>query len=311
MMKLYMIIICMSLVMICIVALIRVYRMEMQLRLFAMQLHEIRTEDRNQLLTVDLFEKEFLNLAHELNEYIQKEHQLRNVMKEDRQSVNQMVAGISHDFRTPLTAAMGYIQLVMEEEEFSPQGRERLKIALDKTKYLKELSDEFFALSLIENRRVGDVTRLSFRKILEEITLEQYELISQKGLVIEPTLMEDPGMIYGMEVDICRMIYNLFSNAIKYAKKKIELELSKENEWIIFKIQNDMDERITKRQDLLDTQKVFEPFFRTTTDMKGTGLGLYVVKRIVESYGGEIRASVTEGKFCIAIKMRGIIPKEN
>jgi len=310
-MMLCMIIICMSLVMICIVAIIRVYRMKMQLRLFSMQLHEIRTEDRNQLLTVDLFEKEFLNLAHELNEYIQKEHQLRNVMKEDRQSVNQMVAGISHDFRTPLTAAMGYIQLVMEEEEFSPQGRERLKIALDKTKYLKELSDEFFALSLIENRRVGDVTRLSFRKILEEITLEQYELISQKGLVIEPTLMEDPGMIYGMEVDICRMIYNLFSNAIKYAKKKIELELSKENEWIIFKIQNDMDERIAKRQDLVDTQKVFEPFLRTTTDMKGTGLGLYVVKRIVESYGGEIRAFLTEGKFCIVIKMREIIPKEN
>ena len=69
------------------------------------------------------------------------EKELLEKAKEDRQSVKMMVAGISHDFRTPLTAAMGYMQMVRRSPEITEKNGEYLDIAIDKTKYLKDLSD--------------------------------------------------------------------------------------------------------------------------------------------------------------------------
>ena len=279
--------------------LIRIRLHKNQLRSFTRQLRELRKEKKDGLISVDTFDKDYLDLVKELQQFIEDEQELIEKTEEDRQSVKNMVAGISHDFRTPLTAAMGYIQLVQKDENLSDDNADNLGKAFDKTKYLKELSDEFFALSLMENRKEEELEEMSFKKLLENVTLEQYEWAQKEEVEFDADITSDPCMIKAAEVDMTRLLMNLYSNAKKYAKGMIHIRLSKEDSKITFTIENDLEEGV-----FIDTQKVFEPFHREYVGEKGgNGLGLYVTKKIVENYGGTIAAEKMDSVFSCTVKL--------
>ncbi len=85
---------------------IKLVQQKRQLRLFIQQLKEIREERQERLIRVEGIDRESLDLAKELQQYVEEEKKLILEAEADRQAVKTMVAGISHDFRTPLTAAM-------------------------------------------------------------------------------------------------------------------------------------------------------------------------------------------------------------
>ena len=145
--------------------LLRMNLYKKQLHSFTEQLRFFRKEKKDGLISVESFGKDYIDLAKELQQFVDEEQELIEQSEKDRQSVKHMVAGISHDFRTPLTSAMGYIQLAEKDESVSEETAASLRKAYDKTKYLKELSDEFFALSVMENRSEEELTELSFKKL--------------------------------------------------------------------------------------------------------------------------------------------------
>ena len=298
------------------ILMIRLIRQAKQLKSFTEQLSEIRTENQNRLVNVDSFGKGYVGLAKELQQYVEDEKRLIEKAEEDRQSVNMMVAGISHDFRTPLTAATGYLQMAQQNIEkqmelekaqlqnvsqlqdslkLSDQNAEYIDTAQTKIKYLRELSDEFFTLSLIESSGGEELKKLSLKKLLEEVTLSQYDWIKKRELDFSADITEDPCDIRASEVDILRLFENLYSNARKYAKSKLHVELKKSASEIVLSISNDTD--IIKIEDI---DNIFKPFHRATSgEAEGSGLGLYIAKRIVEKYGGIINASIENGIFTI------------
>ena len=287
------------LLIIVLVLLLRIYIYKKQLRSFAEQLHDIRDEKQNGLISVESFGKDYLAIANELQQYVYDEQRLLEQSEKDRQSVKNMVAGISHDFRTPLTAAMGYIQLAEKDESLSEESSENLKKAYDKTKYLKELSDEFFALSVMENRKDEELEEISFKKLFENITLEQYEWSQSTGVKFSADVTDDPCMIKASEVDMTRLLMNLYSNAKKYAKSSINVGLKKEETGFAFTIENDYPAGTE-----MDVKRVFEPFHREYVgEQGGNGLGLYVTKKIVENYGGTITAEDENDKFICKVKL--------
>ena len=283
-----------------VVALIlRIINYKKQLHSFTKQIHNLRTEKKDGLISVDNFDEDYINLAKELQQYVDEGHELIEQSEKDRQSVKHMVAGISHDFRTPLTAAMGYIQLAEKDEGLSVENAENLKKAYDKTKYLKELSDEFFALSLMENRPEEELTEISFKRLLENVTLEQYEWIGKTDIKFEADITDDSCMIRAAEVDMTRLLMNLYSNAKKYAKSSIKVSLKKGESDLILVIENDMD-----KDTVIDERRVFEPFHREYVgEQGGNGLGLYITKRIVENYGGNIRAEKRADIFSVKVTL--------
>lgn len=273
-----------------IVVFVRYIRLKRQLKSFTKQLREIRNEDQNRLISVDSFDKDYVNLANELNLYVHKEQTIIKNVENDRQHMKMLVAGISHDFRTPLTSATGYMQMVRRAEHISGKDAEYLDIAIDKTKHLKELSDEFFALSLLDVRREEDMETLSFKAVLENVTLGQYDWINQRGLDFSADIADESCMVKAVEVDLVRLLENLYSNARKYAVSRLHVALKVTESGLWLCMENDTDGAMGT-----DIDNIFEPFeHKGEWGTAGSGLGLYVAKRIVEHYGGDIKAVFKE-----------------
>ena len=117
---------------------VRLVQRKRQLALFTKQLREIREQQQNRLIRVEHFDGETIVLAKELQAFVDEEQQLIKEAEADRQAVKTMVAGISHDFRTPLTAAGGYMQMIAQDQGLSERSRSYLDKAIAKTTYLKE-----------------------------------------------------------------------------------------------------------------------------------------------------------------------------
>lgn len=278
---------------------IKLVQQKRQLRLFIQQLKEIREERQERLIRVEGFDRESLDLAKELQQYVEEEKKLILEAEADRQAVKTMVAGISHDFRTPLTAAMGYLQMIGRDDALSENSGLYLDKAQAKMSYLRELSDEFFALSMIESSNDEDRVKLSMKRLLEEVALSQHEWIEKAGLTFTADVTEEGCDIYASEVDIRRLLENLYSNARKYALSRMYLSL-KPVEDKAFELSFSNDSCLVQETDISD---VFVPFHRGASgNAPGSGLGLYVVKRIVEKYNGEISAQINDaGDFEIKI----------
>ena len=268
-----------------------------QLISFTLQLKEIREEKQNKLIRVEGFDKETVAIAKELQAYVEEERKLLEEAGKERQTVQTMVAGISHDFRTPLTAASGYMQMIAEDKELSDKNRVYIEKALNKTEYLRELSDEFFALSLVDGRD-EEYSQISLRRMLEEVTLSQYKWIEDNGIDFSADICEDACEIRANEVDMMRLLENLYSNARKYVKSRIRIRLKKDDR-VILEFENDSDVLVG-----VNAEDVFKPFHRAATgDIQGSGLGLYIAKRIVEKYGGTIAADIDGDSFVIYVQI--------
>ena len=278
---------------------IKLVQQKRQLRLFIQQLKEIREERQERLIRVEGFDRESLDLAKELQQYVEEEKKLILEAEADRQAVKTMVAGISHDFRTPLTAAMGYLQMIGRDDALSENSGLYLDKAQAKMSYLRELSDEFFALSMIESSNDEERVKLSMKRLLEEVALSQHEWIEKAGLTFTADVTEEGCDIYASEVDMRRLLENLYSNARKYALSRMYLSL-KPVEDKAFELSFSNDCSLGQETDISD---VFVPFYRGSSgNVPGSGLGLYVVKRIVEKYNGEISAQINDaGDFEIKI----------
>lgn len=269
------------------VLLVRLYQYKRQLRSFTKRINERRSADMNQPVTVDYFDKDVLALADALNEYTDmvKEQMLR--LEQDRKQLKNVIAGISHDFRTPLTAAKGYMQLIDKSGVLDKKNQEYLDIAMNKTEYLKTLSDAFFEVSAIEaNTEQVMVESVHLTNFLSEQIMSQYDWINESGLDADFNVPEQDIVITSNPQFLERIFENFFSNARKYTVSRLSLNMMVEEKCVMISMKNDMS-----HSDDFDAQRVFESFYREVSrHSEGTGLGLYVVKCLADKLGHKVWA---------------------
>ncbi len=244
-----------------------------------------------------MFQADFVELANALNAYTDKQKELELELAKDRERLNYVIAGISHDFRTPLTAAIGYMQMVDKSGDLQEKSQEYLDVALERTLFLKELSDAFFELSTMDaNQETVQLTTVNLQKLLQDVMLEQFEWISEGGYQTNFQIPEQDVFIQGNEQYIKRILDNLFSNMQKYALSDIRISLSSQGGKTVLKVENDIEECN------IDCTRVFEPFYKGESRSKsGSGLGLYVVKCLAEKMDMQVAASMEKQRFCVSI----------
>lgn len=278
---------------------VKYYTLKKQLRNFTAEMKRREKSDYNQPVKVEAFDKDAVALANALNEHVDIQRSLAESYILHKKELSNIISGISHDFRTPLTASLGYLQMIEKSGALQGANLEYLEIVTEKNKYLKQLSDDFFELTKLENNaEPAEKENINLSNLLSERLLEQYGWISANGLETDFNIEENI-LVNSDRHMLERILDNLFSNAEKYAVKKLGVTLKSENGFLLLQFYNDVSDKTE-----IDTEKVFEPFYRAASRSKnGSGLGLYVVKCLSDKLGYETRAFFDGELFTVEIRL--------
>jgi signal transduction histidine kinase len=264
-----------------------------QIKSFGRQVESRKDVEYGSPIKVDNFDRDIVDLAVKLNEHTDIQRILDVEYKRSREQLNNVISGISHDFRTPLTAALGYLQMIEKSSELTGKNAEYLEIALQKNAYLKELSDEFFELSKLENGQENvALESINLSNLISDFVMEQYGWMQERE--ITPDFEISDGIVIESNLNyVMRITENLFSNAQKYTLKNLGVSVSKNESRVILSVFNDTEESME-----IDITRVFEPFYKPVSRNKsGSGLGLYVVKCLSDKLGIEAKAEFDKNGF--------------
>ena len=133
--------VCVCLLVILCILLWKYLSLKQNIRHFSQELEKLKDSDYRQPVKITDFDKDLAELAVKVNEHTDIQRQLGVDYEERKKQLSTVISGISHDFRTPLTASLGYLQMIEKSGELSDKNAEYLGIAMQKNQYLKELSD--------------------------------------------------------------------------------------------------------------------------------------------------------------------------
>lgn len=292
------IVLCLTLLILCIVLFGKLIAIKKQLKSFKIEAEALKKEDYRKPIRINSFDKYIVEIANVLNAHIQMQKEFSVLYRNKEQQLHDIIIGISHDFRTPLTAIKGYLQMIDKSEKLCGKEQEYLKIVLQKTDYLKSLSDDFFEISVSETEKEIQFEDVDICVILIECLCGQYEKIQTKNIDTHFDIPNTRLVIESNAHILNRIFENLISNMIKYAKSSMEVCLKQENNTIIFEAANDIDDSSD-----IDIKNVFAPFYRGSSKKEdGSGIGLYVVKSLAERLNFEIWADFDKrGYFTITL----------
>jgi signal transduction histidine kinase len=216
-----------------------------------------------------------------------------------------MIDTVSHEFRTPLTSIQGYTSRLMRQDiEIDEETKQKsLRIIKKQSERLKRMIEDLLVIPDIEGARLNfNLKPVSICSMIENsITLVK----NDSGKEIINNVIDNDLEILADNDRIEQVFVNLIENAVKYAKEDspITIDYEIENEKVVLSVKNDYD--VIPREKL---KTLFDKFTRvddsTTRTTRGTGLGLFIVKGLVEGMGGEIRLySNEECGFCVKVIM--------
>ncbi len=215
------------------------------------------------------------------------------------QMKSDFVSNVSHELRTPLTSILGYTKLLYSEKlgEINDRQRESLKIISEESERLSRLINDVLDLSKLESKKM--------KVVLEEVNLCEIAKASinaikvkadEKNIRIYLDCKGNTITMAGKDL-IMQVFANLLSNAVKfsYNNSKIEVFVKQEREHITVRVK-DYGEGIAKEE----IPRLFDKFYQVDSSItrkhEGTGLGLVIVKHIIELHKGSINVESELGK---------------
>lgn len=276
-----------------IVLFVKIRVMRMSLNEITEELQEILPEDTNSLITVTTSDSYVCRLAEKLNEQLRslRKEQLR--LRNGNHELQNAVTNIAHDLRTPLTAISGYLEL-LEQENTEGKPKEYLEVICERTENLKNLTEELFRYSVIDDT----IDELRFQTValndeLEIALAAAYQTLSDHG--IKPKIqIPEQTVIRELDKDALQRIFsNVLNNAAKYSSGDLSVSLEPDGTIRISNSAPSLSE--------IDVGKLFDRFYTVENAKGSTGLGLSIAKLLTEKMGGTINADYVNGIFLITV----------
>ena len=239
----------------------------------------------------------------EFSELCQDFEEMRRRLKESAEEKvlldkenKELISNISHDLKTPITAVKGYVEGIMDGVADTPEKMERyVKTIYNKTNEMDHLINELTFYSKIDTNRIPyTFSKLNvedyFCDCAEEIGLE----LETRGIeLVYANYVENDVMVIADGEQIRRVIHNIISNAIKYMDKKkgiIQIRVKDVGDFIQVEIEDNGKGIAAK-----DLMYIFDRFYRTDVSRNsskgGSGIGLSIVKKILDDHGGKVWAT--------------------
>ena len=219
----------------------------------------------------------------------------------------QFTSDASHELRTPVAVILSQCEYLLEDTQLSQETRSAVEVIQRKAGNMAKIISQLLFLSRADqNRQVIHKECLELSLLTEMAAEEQQEIAKTKGIRIETDIQEGV-QGYVDETLFIRIWMNLIGNGISYGKENGWLKISmKEKEGILFGSVEDNGIGITKEQ----LPHIWERFYQadaSRSQRDGAGLGLPMVKWIVQIHGGEIKAESEYGqgsRFAFTIPIR-------
>lgn len=208
----------------------------------------------------------------------------------------ELISNISHDLKTPITAVKGYVEGIMDGVADTPEKMDRyVRTIYNKTNEMDHLINELTFYSKIDTNRIPyTFSKLNvedyFSDCAEELGLE----METRGIeLVYANYVEKGVQVIADGEQILRVIHNIVSNAIKYMEKPrgiIQLRVKDVGDFIQVEIEDNGKGIAAK-----DLPYIFDRFYRTDVSRNsskgGSGIGLSIVKKIMEDHGGKVWAT--------------------
>lgn len=253
-------------------------------------IHEFMQSEKD---AADLFPKEYAEISTQMVEIKSIMRQHEQILKDEANRKNDLIAYLAHDLKTPLTSVIGYLSLLGEAVDMPTQQREKyVNITLDKAKRLEALINEFFEITRYNLQSIElEKETINLCYMMVQMTDEFYPLLQAHRNSTELNIDENL-TLYGDATQLARVFNNILKNAIAYSYPdtviKIWAKRTDKNVQIYFQNKG-------KTIPAHKLEMIFEKFFRLdearASNTGGAGLGLAIAKEIITLHNGTITAN--------------------
>jgi len=223
-----------------------------------------------------------------------------SAVKENEKLRSDMTSLMSHELRTPITSIKGFAELLLMDETLSEENREFLTIIANESQRLSKMLSTFLSVSNLEQSDKKEVSKVAVKldNVVREVVDEMQETAKRKRIrLVEqpnenlPPIAADKGLIR-------RAVTNLVDNAIKYSPERTSVMISTVLEADFLRVVVE-DRGYGVPSD--EKEKIWQKFYRVARDGQdkedeSTGLGLSLVKEVIEQHGGDVTVESEVGQ---------------
>jgi len=288
--------ICIFLVIALAASLSYIYTKKREARKLNLALLGIVKTETNAKLTTATGCKHTAAFVKSVNTLLQENREI--VLSTNRQEANlkRAITNISHDLRTPLTAARGYLQM-LETQDLDEETRKKyLQIIQERLATQTQLMDSFFEFAqVLEGREVPTLEDVNLCNIMRDVLSANCAQFAEKGFDVQAEIPDAPVFARTSKDAAVRILQNLVRNACVHGKDYLRISIEPGVIEIANKVQNIKD---------LDISQMFDRFYTADAARtnKTTGLGLAIVKELAAQMGWEVTARVKDETLVMEVK---------
>ena len=274
---------------------IRLVSIKRDLRKIGQKLDVITHIDTNTGLTTDTFDKDIAALIAGINRMLQNNRHGYLEVARIEAALKRTITNVSHDLRTPLTSAKGYLQMA-EKSPADPQALSRYHaIIRGRLDELTTLMGSLFAFSrAVEGNMTPSCVNVG--NMLRDTLVGHFAALEERGFEVVDDIPDAPAYWMCDEEALQRIVQNLITNAVVHGKDYLRVGLQGDT----IEIANKVDDIQT-----LDVDNLFERFYTSDTSRTGkrTGLGLAIVKELTEKMGGSVTAQIVDELLIMQVRL--------
>lgn len=287
------------------IAIIHLIVIKKELKRIAKKVNTVKNNNSNNLINSQVSLKEVNQLISEINVLLKEIKNVKSNYETKTMQLKKMIINISHDLRTPLTSAYGYVEMILSSDLSEEEKQSEVQIIKERLTRLEELLNSFFEFSKItSNNRKIELEEVNLNNILEECIIHYYDDYKKMDRAIILDSKISKCKILSNKEMLTRVFDNLIGNSYKHSNSNLNIQVEEKD-----KIEITFSNKLENQN--LDINHIFDEFY--TVDIsrtkKNTGLGLAIAKEFIENLEGTIQAKEKKDNLEVIIKLPNNLTK--
>lgn len=268
-----------------------IFTMNRRLLYIKAVLDDILSGNKSRRLMLNNNVKIIVDIVNDINGLVDNMCEIENEKLKKTDMMARMISNISHDFKTPLTSMIGYVELIKQSESLNEEElREYLDIVHNKACYLSSTLENFFYLSRLEaSDEKFNIEKINLTDVLQEQIVFFYNDFQKLRITPIIEIPEDYFYVLADRISVNRILNNLLSNCLKYGSDggKVGVSAREDKDNVYIEVW-DKGKGIADRDLKLIFERLYTVDDSRSAKLNGTGIGLSIVKQLVKSNNGTI-----------------------